>query len=171
MISQEELKKIERRARAMLTSKDIPPHKQEVVRSLMNNRQLKPEDKYQAIIELVQSCPDKKVILYQDEEVQPEPARKKKAAKAVTEFQKAPELFAPTETSYYIDELHNKYRTLKLFRKRYLVHRNNRIGIGMRKRLVPSKTMLKIMKYLSEVQGGMTPRLWAIMMEILKDPD
>jgi hypothetical protein len=171
MISQEELKKIERRARAMLTSKEIPPHKQEVVRTLMNNKQLKPEDKYQAIIELVQSCPDKKVILYQDGGVQPEPAKKKKAAQAVAEFQKVPELFAPTETSYYIDELHNKYRKLKLFRKRYLAHRNNRIGIGMRKRLVPSKNMLKIMKYLSEVQGGMTPRLVAIMMEILKDPD
>jgi hypothetical protein len=170
MISQEELKRIERRARAMLTSKEIPPHKQEVVRSLMNNRQLKPEDKYQAIIELVQSCPDKKVIFYHDEGVKPEPAKKKKFAKAEEEPQKAPELSAPTETSYYIDDLHAQYRRLRLFRKRYLVHRNNRIGIGMRKRLVPSKNMLKVIKYLTEVQGVMAARLAAIMMDILKDP-
>src|SRR4030043_1977435 len=169
MISQEELKKIERRARAMLTSKDIPPHKQEVVRSLMNNRQLKPEDKYQAIIGRVQSCPDKKVVLYHDEGVKPEPAKKKKIVTADDERLKTPELFAPTETSYYIDELHYKYRKLRLFRKRYLVHRNTRIGIGMRKRLVPSKNMLKVIRYLAEVQSGMGARLVVIMMEILKD--
>ena len=78
MSSQEEIKKIERRARALLTSKEIPPHKQEVVRTLMNNRQLKPGEKYRAIIELVQSCPDKKTVLYRDEGVRPEPAKKKK---------------------------------------------------------------------------------------------
>jgi hypothetical protein len=170
MISQEELKRIERRARAMLTSKEIPPHKQEVVRTLMNNRQLRPEDKYQAIIELVQSCPDKKVILYHDEGVKPEPAKKQKIVKADEAQQKAPELSAPTETSYYVDELHGKYRRLRLFRKRYLVHRNTRLGIGMRKRLVPSKNMLKVIKYLTEVQSIMAARLVVIMMEILKDP-
>jgi hypothetical protein len=170
MSNKEEIKKIERRARALLTSKEIPPHKQEVVRTLMNNRQLKPGEKYQAIIELVQSCPDKKTVLYQANETRPGSARKKKTP---AEPQKtAPDLASsPTETSYYVDYLYRKYRPLKIFRKRILVHRNNRIGIGFRRRLVPTKQLIKVMNYLAEVQSGILARLAVFMMEIIKDPD
>jgi hypothetical protein len=170
MSNQEEIKKIERRARALLTSKEIPPHKQEVVRTLMNNRQLKPGEKYQAIIELVQSCPDKKTVLYQDEGVKPEPARKKKTPPGELSSPGMDLKSAPTETSYYIDDLFRKYRALKLFRKRILVHRNNRIGIGFRRRLVPTKHLIKVMNYLAGVQSGITGRLVVLMMEIIKDP-
>jgi len=170
MNNKEDIKKIERRARALLTSKEIPPHKQEVVRTLMNNRQLRPGEKYQAIIELVQSCPDKKTVLYRSEAPRPVPARKKKTP---AEAQKpAPDpASAPTETSYYVDYLYRKYRPLKLFRKRFLTHRNNRIGIGFRRRLVPTKQLIRVMKYLAEVQGVITARLSVFMMEIIKDPE
>jgi len=172
MSNQDEIKKIERRARALLTGKDIPPNKQEVVRTLMNNRQLKPREKYQAIIELVQSCPDKKSVLFQDEAVKPEPARKKKPSPSkVVEGKAVPELFAPTETSYYIDHIYRKYGETRLFKKRILVHRNNRIGIGFRKRLIPTKQLLKVLGFLAEVQSGITGRLVVLTMEIIKDPD
>ncbi len=171
MSSKEEIKKIERRARALLTSKDIPPNKQEVVRTLMNNRQLRPGEKYQAIIELVQSCPDKKTVLFHEEGVKPEPAKKKKTPPAGEERRPGTNLaVAPTETSYYIDDLYRKYKASKLFRKRILVHRNNRIGIGFRRRLVPTRQLLKVMNYLATVQGGITGKLVVLMMEIIKDP-
>ena len=156
----------------MLVGKEIPPHKQELVRTLMNNRQLKPYEKYRAIIELVNNCPDKKVVLYENEGVKPEPAKKKKASPRTPDArQVAADLSAPTETSYYIDDLYREFRGYGLFRKRYLVHRNNRIGIGVRKRLVPSRHMLKIMKYLADIQGDIAGQLVVIMMKILEDPD
>ncbi len=171
MNSKEEIKRIERRARALLTSKEIPPHKQEVVRTLMNNKQLKPEEKYRAIIELVESCPDKIAVLYHDEGVRPEPAKKKKAPLQDEARKQAVELAsAPTETSYYVDDLYRKYSSLKFFRKRILVHRNNRFGIGFRRRLVPTKQLIKVMNYLAGVQSGITGRLVVLMMEIIKDP-
>ncbi len=170
MSSKEEIKKIERRARALLTSKEIPPNKQEVVRALMNNRQLRPGEKYQAIIELVQSCPDKKTVLYRDEGVRPEPAKKKKMPAGEAGKPAAGQLPAPTETSYYIDDLYRTYRPLKLFRKRILVHRNNRIGIGFRRRLVPTRLLIRVMNYLAGVQSGITGKLVVLMMEIIKDP-
>ncbi len=171
MSSQEEIKKLERRARAMLVSKEIPPHKQELVRTLMNNRHLKPYEKYRAIIELVHTCPDKKVVLYENEGVRPEPAKKKRAQPRTPDaMPAAPEVHAPTETSYYIDDLYREYRDRGLFRRRYLVHRNNKLGIGIRKRLVPSKKMMKIMAYLAGVQGEIAGRLVVIMMKILEDP-
>ncbi|MBN2079264.1 MAG: hypothetical protein JW838_09880, partial [Spirochaetes bacterium] len=130
MDKREEAKRIERRARAMLMSKEIPPNKQEVVRSLMNNAQLRSEEKYLAIIELLQSCPDKKVSLQEPgEPARKEAPRRVKKARAPAPAP-APEIAAPTETSFYIDRLEAAYRPRKIFKKRYLAHRNNRIGIG-----------------------------------------
>lgn len=167
----EETKKIERRARSLLGSKEIPPHKQEVVRTLMNNRQLKPGEKYLAIIELIQTCPDKKVTLYDEEGVRPEPVKKKKSPPAPSEAGAPSHLLsAPTETSYYIDDLNRTYQDTRLFRRRFLVHRNNRFGIGLRKRLVPTRQLMKVLNYLATVQSEVTARLVVLMMEIIKDP-
>ncbi|OHD63031.1 MAG: hypothetical protein A2176_09430 [Spirochaetes bacterium RBG_13_51_14] len=170
MSRQDYTKKIERRARAMLISKDIPPHKQEVVRSLMNNRQLKSEEKYRAIYDLIQNCPDKKVVFHHEEVAPPEPVKTRKTSRDKKTRPPGQELFAPTETSYYVDDIYEKYYNLKLFRKRYLVHRNNRVGIGIRKRIIPAKSFLKLMNYIAEVQGGLAGRLVIIMMDMLKDP-
>lgn len=171
MSSQEDIKKIERRARAMLMDKEIPPHKQELVRTLMNNRQLKPYEKFRAIIELVQTCPDKKVVLSEPEGVRPEPAKKRKVSpRAADPRKQSSDIYAPTETSYYIDSLYRESRGPGLFRRRYLVHRNNRIGIGIRKRLVPSRQMIKVMQYLAGIQSMLAGRLVVIMMKILEDP-
>jgi len=168
MGKQEELKKIERRARAMLMSKDIPSHKQELVRALINNVHLNPQEKWRTVIELIQNCEDKKVILYEDR-VPPELVKKKPSERKGAS-RPAPEAYAPTETSYYVDSMYRKYRRLKLFRIRYLVHRDNRIGIGMRRRLVPTKKFPKLFEYVAQVQKLILSRIDALMMEILNDP-
>ena len=67
MTMKDDPKRVERRARAMLISKDIPTQKMDVVRSLMNNDSLETFEKYSAIIDLVQSCPEKKVKRYDDD--------------------------------------------------------------------------------------------------------
>lgn len=152
-------------------SKEIPPQKQEVVRTLLNNKRLDPREKYRTIIDVVQTCPDKKTVLYHAEDaVPPAPDRKKRGDDAGA-GKPAPALSAPTETSYFVDQLLRKHAAAGLFRKRYLVHRNNRFGIGFRKRLVPARKLLRIFEYLAETQGLLTARLTTIMMEMLKDPE
>jgi len=51
----DDIKKLERRAKAMLLDKDIPPAKQDVVRSLLNNSEIAPWERYGAIISLIQT--------------------------------------------------------------------------------------------------------------------
>ena len=164
-----ELKKLERRATAMLLDKEIPPATMEIVRSMIHNNEIMPEERYRAIIELVQSCPDRAV----KEPVSTRRISRNKRNKAVPPkkdiVEEAPAYDAPTETSYFINDIHARYRHLKLFKKRYLVHRNNRIGIGVRKRLIPGKRMLKILREVVSVQENIISRLTVLLHEILND--
>jgi len=140
----------------------------------MNNRRLDQVEKYRAIIELIQTCPDKSVTIIEEEPVPAEPATPKKKAgraKGVGQSVSAADLSAPTETSYYIDTLRAKYRSLNLFKRRWLVHRNNKWGIGLRKRLVPTKHFLKVIGFIGAQQTSIIGRLTEAMMEILRDPD
>lgn len=61
MAEEKDIRKIERKAKSLLLGKDIPPAKMELVRSLIQNKSLLSEEKYSAVIELIQSCPDKPV--------------------------------------------------------------------------------------------------------------
>jgi len=168
MANGSEIKKIERRAKSMLLDKDIPPAKMEIVRSLIKNDKIPPEERYRAIIELVQSCPDKVVQKPANRRRAPSggaTAGKKKHAPAQPESP----MSAPTETSYFINEIHEKYRHLKLFKKRYLIHKNNRIGLGIKKRLIPSKNLLKLFGELSDFQGIVISRINTLLNDILND--
>jgi hypothetical protein len=76
---------------------------------------------------------------------------------------------SPTGTSYYIDDLARKYRPLKLFRKRHLARRNNRLGLGFRKRLIPSRRMIRLLDDISDMQEKILTRLSPILTDILND--
>jgi hypothetical protein len=175
MADSSEIKKLERRARALLLNKEIPSGKMDVVRSLMNNDDLMPEEKYRTVIDLLRVCPDKEPV-----KPKPKPAGsggrrrvKKETAENVSDaagIQNASEApSTPTETSYYIDHLKGKYNHLKLFKKRYLVHRDNRLGIGFRKRLIPTRKFIRCLRELSEYQETVTSRLSPVLMDILND--
>lgn len=175
MRKRDDSKAIERRAKAMLVGKDIPPAKREVVRGLLNNASISREERYRAIIELVSSCPDKKVRMYDDERRASRPVgvkahtRRPRAVETAPAAQPAHALYAPTETAYYLDEIYRTYRHLKVLRKRYLAHRNNRLGIGIRKRLIPHRRFLKLIEALTEAQARVLARLPEVLMEILRD--
>ena len=150
-------------------SKDIPPHKQDLVRTLINNKKLSPEEKWRAVIDLIRNCEEKKVVIY-DKRVPVETAKdKKRPPREGGALLPAPEISAPTETSYYIDELYRKYRHGGLFRRKYLVRRPNRFGIGTRKRLIPTKKLVKLIELLAVSQNLVLSRLDAVMREILFD--
>jgi hypothetical protein len=169
MAKQEEIKRIERRARAMLLNKDIPPHKQELVRSLINNKRLKPKEKWRAVIDLVQGCTDKKVVMYDTRYITGTAVKKRRRAARRRMAWSPPAIFAPTETSYYIDAIYRKYRSLKLFKKRYLVRRPNRFRMGIRKRLIPTKKLIKLIELIAVAQNLILSRLDAVMKNILFD--
>ena len=56
-----------------------------------------------------------------------------------------------------------------MFKKRYFVHRNNYIGIGIRKRLIPTRRLIKFLKYINKIQKIILSRLDIIFVEIIKD--
>lgn len=170
MTDREESKKLERRARSLMTTKEIPASKMEVVRSLMNNNDILPDERYKAIIELLHSCPDREVkdlVDHPGEKAGPKPVVK--PVKKVKAHVNPPADYAPTETSFYVDELRGKYRRLGLFRKRWLVRRNNRFGLGLRKRLIPTKKMVRMLTDVYKMQESLLPRLSVIIMDILND--
>lgn len=175
MPRQDELKKIERRARSLLLDRDIPAHKQEIIRTIKANQKLTPEEKWRAIIELVQSCPDRKVVMH-GESVPPPPVkgtnrRIKKAVRPAAEPETpSPPIYAPTETSYYVDRINQEFRRTRLFRKRHLAHRDNRFGVGLRKRLVPTRYCIRVLEYIARNQGLILSRLVEILTAILNDP-
>ncbi|PKL36215.1 MAG: hypothetical protein CVV44_18535 [Spirochaetae bacterium HGW-Spirochaetae-1] len=167
-------KKIERRARSLLLNKEIPQAKMELVRALMNNADIHSEERYRAIIELIQGCPDRQVkelVEASDRKRQAAVRRKKPQAPSEEREQLAAASveYMPTETSYYIDELRKRYDYLGLFKKRLLVRRNNRFGIGFRRRLIPNRRLLKVMGDIVGFQQEIVMRLSTILMMILND--
>ncbi len=157
----------------MLVDKEIPPGKMDLVRNLMNNNDISSEERYLAIIELIKSCPDKRVSLKSEPErngvKKTVPVRKAAVRKKTGEDGEGSGVFAPTETAYYFDYLFKKYRHLKFFKKRYLVHRDNRFGIGIRKRFIPAKRLLKVLDNFAQYQQTVLGRLSPLLMELLKD--
>ena len=61
VISREEAKKLERKAKSLMLTKEIPQGKVDIVRSIMSNPKLVDEERNQAIIELLQNLPDRRI--------------------------------------------------------------------------------------------------------------
>ncbi len=165
-----EKKKLERRAKALLLSKDIPVGKMDLVRSLMKNREILPEERYSAIITLIQTCPDKAVQRYVPEPVE---VVKERASRPVqTAAQEAAPVKrhgGPHEGSEFIDRIYRKYRYLKFFKKRYLIHASNRLGIGIKKRLLPTPRLLKALNDIIVLQESILSRMTDMFVRILND--
>lgn len=143
MAEGKDIKKIERRAKSLLLSKDIPAEKMEIVRTLLNNKSLQDEERYSAVIELIQTCPDKPVKgpLFTSIELK---EKKKGTSKAFESPEGAP-VIAPALTGAYLDDLQKKYKKYGIFKKRYLIRSGNRIGFWFKKRLIPTKKLLKVL--------------------------
>ncbi len=143
MAEGKDIKKIERRAKALLLSKDIPPEKMEIVRTLLNNKSLLDEERYSAVIELIHTCPDKPVKgpLFTSIELN----EKKKEAQRAFKTPEVPSVVVPAFTAAYLDDIVKTYKKYALFKKRYLTRSGNKIGFWFKKRLIPTKKLLKIL--------------------------
>ncbi len=158
-------KKIERKAKSLLLDKDIPASKMEIVRSLMQNSSLVAEEKYRAIIELIQSCPDKPRSTPRPSNIEVR-GRLKRQAPPV---QKPEPVALPAGAGTHLSEIIGKYKKLRLFKKRYLINSDNRFGISFRKRLVPAKRFFDAVEVIGNHQEALLENYSAILIEILKD--
>ncbi len=163
------LKRLERLAKSLLLDKEIPPAEMDRVRGLMRNVNLEPEQKYREIIGIVQNLPDKKVLLGEGIEVAEEKKVSEPVKRGVRKKHEARTFTGPTESSVNIDEIYGKFKNSKLFKKRYLVHRDNRFGIGFRKRLVPSKKFKQILDRIADIQELVINGLVNVLHDIMFD--
>jgi len=170
----QDIKKLERRAKSLLLDKDIPPAKMDLVRSLINNGAIYPDEKYRTIIDLIQSCPDKPRGAPPGERVEikkPQVLRKKPVPAKKSEPEKPASAPEPSDlTRKAIPTLYDKYREYKLFKKRLLIHANNRFGIGFRKRLVPLPRYFAVFREIAACQETVTVLLQRVMEALLADP-
>ena len=170
MAQSEESRKLERRARSLMTTKVIPSAKMDIVRSLMNNSDIIPDERYSAIIELLQGCEDREVRETVDMQQERKPAARRRVPGPANGGEQAPSGdYSPTETSFYVDDLLRRYRHLKLFKKRYLVRRNNRFNLGFRKRIIPTRKFLRLLQDLYAMQESLVARISPVTMDILND--
>ncbi len=172
MMKENEVRNLERKARALIAGKDIPKSRMDVVRALLVNETLNPEERYLSIIDLIKSCPDKKARRPERGRIVAADSRQWIAAG--TDEPRAArddvaDLYSPLESSENVDAILQKYRHLKLFRKRYLVHRNNRFGIGFRKRLIPTRRLQGIFSMIYGYQEELSSALSKVMNRILED--
>jgi len=169
LLPREELKKIERKAKSLMLTREIPQGKVDIVRSIMANTKLLEEERYKAIIELLQNLPEKK----------PEPQR---SPRRIINTEQTPHnasntvvssgtaYAGPTVSSLYVQDLFLRHKAKGIFKKRWLINARNRFGIGFKKRLIPSKKLIKLMRELSGQQEKIITRLPLIMNMILEDP-
>ncbi len=186
----EKRKQLERQARLLLTSKDISISEREQINSLMKNQSLSPENRYESIIRLISNLPDKEFEEIPDIEIPNEEnslgkhppviTRKKEPVKTASspdigtfsgEEKRVPQINGPTETSLYINDILVKFKVYKIFKKRFLVERNNRFGLGFRKRLIPTKKYLEIIRHIHSFQETVLSRLPFILDYILKSDE
>jgi len=194
MAADDDRKRLERQARSLILSKDISLSDRERINAIMKNNGFSPEEKYSSIIRLIKNAPEKEVPEVEDEDTiegppetrQQDPRRKngdnqrKKQApegpvRPVTEIklpedgeERHPDINGPTDTHLFIDEIFLSYRKYRFFKKRYLVEKNNMFGLGICKRLIPTKRFLGLMKEVHSFQERLMPRLASMLETILK---
>jgi hypothetical protein len=187
MNSEQNRKRLERQARSLILTKDISLEDRDKINSLMRNQSIAHEERYTTIINILKRSPDKETSEIEDEDEPvndikasvrvkrdvPAAMLKKQAisgyAAAQAGAKKFPDINGPTETKLYINEIFLKLKKYKLFKKKYLVKRDNRIGYGWSKRLIPSKKFITLMNDIRFFQESILSRLPQILEQILKD--
>jgi len=183
MDNEEKRKRLERQARSLILTKDMSLDDRDKINSLMRNQHISQEERYISIIGILKKAPDKEIADIEDEEDElqekPKPAVMKKNIPPRTEkkpltfiqpgTRKFPDINGPTETKLYINDIHIKFKRHKLFKKKYLVRRDNWLGLGWSKRLIPSKKFVILVNDIRSFQENILSRLPQILERILKD--
>jgi hypothetical protein len=165
-----DIRRLERMTTSLLLNKEIPPVLMERVRLLLKNDSINTAQRYRSIIDLVQHLPGKKDIGSDEIEIVQEKRDKVPAGKKKKKPERKP-ILGPTELSLFINNLYSAYKGSRLFRKRYLARRNNRFGIGLRKRLIPSYRYKQILDKMADLHEFVIGKLDDILEGIVFDPE
>ncbi|HEY1405602.1 MAG TPA: hypothetical protein VF857_03245 [Spirochaetota bacterium] len=162
------MKKLERKAKSFMLTKEIPPGKVEVVRSILANTKLLEEERFRAIIDMLKDCPNKPHSEPRARKIDLNRSSPRSSQSPFTTT--SPFFSGPSVGSENIGSLYHSYRALGLFRKRYLAASTNRFGITFKKRLIPSHKFISLFRDIRSFQDKIISRLSTIMDMILSDP-
>ena len=174
-MGQEQAKKLERKVKYLLDTKEIPPPIMDAVHTLMKNDDLLREERAGAIISLLENCKDKRPTVIPKVKVKEKVKNSLRVKPKIVHKKSKRETFDgqndihPTHTSYYVDRLYKEYKKSQLFVKKYIIREDNRIGFSIRKRLVPSKKLLKLLKQIFVLQRECASKLLLGMDNLLED--
>lgn len=168
VLSREELKKLERKAKSLMLTKEIPQGKVEVVRSILSNSKLLEEERYRAIIELLKNGPDKPRSEPSPRKIDLNHSERKARPAVVPSYSPNSGITTGPEN---INALYQLYKPMGLFRKRYLASASNRFGFTIYKRLIPSQKFLKLFGEIKPYQEKISSRLSSVMEMIISDKD
>ncbi len=192
MSVEENRKRLERQARSLMVAKNISVQERDKINIIMRDSDLSPEEKYTAIIRVLRNLPDREIAEISDEPeydlkekpkevktvkeipvvVKPKPERDRSIdSYADIPDTRRPFVSGPTETSLYIDDIYIKYRRFKLFKKRRLVERNNWLGFGFNKRLIPTRKFMGVLSLIRSYQETVLSRIPSLLDSILKNED
>ncbi|HOK00989.1 MAG TPA: hypothetical protein PLD85_00700 [Spirochaetota bacterium] len=180
MNDDDRVKRLEREARKLILSKEISADIRAKINSIMKDSLKSQEDKSREIIRLLRNEPDKEIVplddsLYNKKEkivqkrnIRPSIQKVENSFHDIPDT-RSPRVGAPTETSLYIDDIFTKYRRFKLFKKRRLIRKNNWLGLGFNKRLIPAKRFFEVLTIVRKYQNTVLERLSSIIETILQD--
>ncbi len=187
MSSEENRKRLERQARALMVTKEISRQERERINAIMRDGDLSSEEKYSNIVRLLRNLPDRELSEIDDENERvvnektgsghrPGLLKSKSNGRSDDSYSDIPDtrrpfMNGPTETSLYVDDIFVKYRRFKLFKKRRLVERNNWIGFGFNKRLIPAKKYMEVISIIRDFQEVLLSRLPSLLDAILRKED
>jgi hypothetical protein len=165
-----ELRRIERKAKYLLMHKEIPVEKIEIVRKLLKDPYVSREERFRSVIDLLRDCPDKAFTDVKTSKVEIELAEDlfPEGEKVEVASSKSLDIF-PTETTLYINNIFNKYKALQFFKKKHIAKTDKGFGFTLRKRLVPSRRLFSLIKYISSLQKKILAELYLVTIHILED--
>ncbi len=181
MNSEENRKRLERQARSLMHMKDIPAAERERINTLMRDQNIPQHQRYTDIINILKKLPDREIAEIEEDEVdiaaEIKPVKRPAVSQSVKRergdirqgIKRYPDINGPTETKLYIDDIYIRYKKYKFFKKRYLARRNNRLGLGWSKRLIPSNKFLQLINEITLHQETVLARLPQILERIIRD--
>ena len=183
MDSEDNKKRLERQARSLILSKEISVEEKDTINTLMRDQDMSYEERYTKIIRILRKLPDKEVVEVEDEEektqdikkTQTEDDEKQKDSKKkeLEEYRinnrRRKSTVGPTKSKLYINDIYQNFKDYKLFKMRYIARRDNTLGYGWNKRLIPTKKFLALMEDIKSFQDTILSRLPQILELILKD--
>jgi len=182
MDNEDNRKRLERQARSLINSKELSLADKDTINAYMRNQDMSPEEKYQKIIRMVKKLPDREITEIEDEEEKKQDTNETKTEndekqkdtkrKELQDYRlkkKRISAIGPTKSTLYISDIYHNFKEYKLFKIRYLARRDNKLGYGWNKRLIPTRKFLALIYDIKSFQDTILARLPQILELIIKD--